>query len=127
MLRQFLKNKQHEKYQQIHKGGQSIIRKVGDHFVIKVYKNSEGKRDDEATNEFKRLVKCRHANILPAYSITTDEEGRQILLLKFASNGNLEQYYKKKGVSTEEVTIENDQKKMIPKGLTWTQRLFLVR
>jgi serine/threonine protein kinase len=64
---------------------------------------------------------------LPAYSITTDEEGKQILLLKYASNGNLEKYYKNLGVSTEEEMIENDQKKMRPKGLSWTQRLYLVR
>jgi serine/threonine protein kinase len=90
----------------------SITKKLG-HFATNYSNSMQVENANEvleklATNEFERFNKCRHPSIMQCHAIDTDRDGNWCLLLEYAANGDLNNFYgkfekcKKNGISLDD-------------------------
>ena len=74
-------------------------------------RNANKDQERMATNEYLRYRKCQHQNIVKCYGFAIDQDGNWCLLLEYAAQGDLKQFYKqftkhkKWGISTKEFSI----------------------
>jgi serine/threonine protein kinase len=129
----------YDKCEVLGKGGQGSVIKVinkttGQVFALKVYfkKQIEDKTQSKAQvrklnrkqekcakNEYERLMKCSHPNVIKTYGFTVDEQGNWCILMEFCEQGCLVKFYRDRlknsaepedkdyGLSPKEFSIQN--------------------